>query len=330
MQQSTLKILSETLGISVSTVSRALRNHPDISEKTKQKVKELADALEYEPNNYAVQLRTKQSNILGILVPCIDNFFYDTFIAAVEEDARKHGYTVFIMQSRDSAEVENANLYLFRKNRICGLFASISIETEDMSVFQKLRDARIPVLFFDRVPEKPGFNNVCQPDEAAARIAAETIISRKKKNVLGLFGHPHLSITKKRFKAFIETFRQQATNTKLTIDYPENITESRRVTLEAFRTPEKPDVIFCMGDLILMGVMQAIHEMNVKVPDDVAVISISNGLIPTLFSPKITYVETSGYKLGKLAFEQMLKSLQQKTISEEVFLEALLVEGGSI
>ncbi len=330
MQQSTLKILSETLGISVSTVSRALRNHPDISDKTKQKVKELADALEYEPNNYAVQLRTKQSNILGILVPCIDNFFYDTFIAAVEEEARLHGYTVFIMQSRDSAEVENSNLYLFRKNRVSGLFASISIETEDMTVFQKLKEAEIPIVFFDRVPEEDGYNKVCQPDEAAAKMAAETIIKRKKKNVLALFGHPHLSITKKRHDAFLQTFAQQDPAINITSLYPENITESHKVTLEVFQQKQKPDVIFCMGDLILMGVMQAVHELNLKVPEDVSIISISNGLIPALFSPKTTYVETSGYKLGKLAFAQMLKSLQQKTISEEVFLEAILVEGGSI
>ena len=88
MQQSTLKKLSEVLGVSISTVSRALKDHPDISQSTKTKVKELAEALEYEPNNYAVQLRTQQSNVLGILVPSIDNFFYDSFIAAVEEDAR--------------------------------------------------------------------------------------------------------------------------------------------------------------------------------------------------------------------------------------------------
>ncbi|MBK6827187.1 MAG: LacI family DNA-binding transcriptional regulator [Chitinophagaceae bacterium] len=147
MQQSTLKILSESLGISVSTVSRALRNHPDISENTKKRVKDLADALEYEPNNYAVQLRTRQSNVLGILVPCIDNFFYDTFIAAVEEEARKQGYHVMIMQSRDSAELENANLLLFRKNRVSGLFASVSIETEDYSLFNKLKESDIRVIF---------------------------------------------------------------------------------------------------------------------------------------------------------------------------------------
>ena len=330
MQPSTLKKLSQTLGISISTVSRALHNHPDISEKTKQKVKELAAALEYEPNNYAVQLRTQQSNILGILVPYIDNFFYDTFIAAVEEEARTHGYTVLIMQSRDNAAVENDNIHLFRKNRVSGLFASVSIETEEMGSFQKLAESGIPVIFVDRVPEQAGFSKVCQPDSAAARIAAETIVEAGKKNVLALFGHPHLTITQKRYNSFLHTLQQLAPETAVDSFYPENIDESRRTALEIFSRPARPDVVFCMGDLILMGVMQAIHETRLRIPEDIAVISISNGLIPTLFSPRITFVETSGYKLGKAAFAQMLKSLQQKTFSEEIFLEPLLVRGGSI
>ncbi|MDE3252317.1 MAG: LacI family DNA-binding transcriptional regulator, partial [Bacteroidota bacterium] len=110
IQQSTLKKLSETLGLSISTVSRALKDHPDIAEKTKQRVKELAQAMEYEPNSYAVQLRTRHTNVLGILVPTINNFFYDSFIAAVEEEAREHGYSVLIMQSRDEKEIEKSNL----------------------------------------------------------------------------------------------------------------------------------------------------------------------------------------------------------------------------
>lgn len=138
MQQSTLKKLSEVLGISISTVSRALKDHPDISAATKKKVKELAIALEYEPNSSAVQLRTRQSNILGILVPTINNYFYDSFISAVEEDARLHGYSVMIMQSRDSADIEATNLQLFRKNMVMGVFAAISTQTESMEAFDKL------------------------------------------------------------------------------------------------------------------------------------------------------------------------------------------------
>jgi LacI family transcriptional regulator len=330
MQQSTLKKLSETLGISISTVSRALKNHPDVSEITRTKVKELAEALEYEPNNYAVLLRTRKSNILGILVPSIDNFFYDSFIAAVEDDARVHGYSVLIMQSRDNLEVENSNLHLFRKNMVSGLFAAISIETEEMTAFQKLKEMDVPVVFFDRVPEVPGFAKVCQSDEEAARMAAEAIIEKNKKNVLAFFGHPHLGISKLRCASFKETIFKKSPDTKIHIEYPEKIAESREAALVALQGEEKYDVIFCMGDLILIGVMQAIHELNLKVPGDIGIISISNGLIPTMYNPKITHVETNGYKLGKLAFEQMLSCLKGNHPAEEVFLKSILIQGGSL
>lgn len=330
MQQSTLKKLSEVLGISISTVSRALKDHPDISDNTKKRVKELAEALEYEPNTYAVQLRTRQSNVLGIMVPTIDNFFYDSFIAAVEEEARLHGYSVMIMQSRDKVQTETSNLHLFRKNMIMGLFVSVSIETEDMSPFRKLEEMKIPVVFFDRVADVEGSHKVCLADKEAAKIAAETIIEKKKKNVLALFGHPHLSITKIRCTSFKETFARYAPETKIKIDYPEGIAESKRVALDALKDADRPDVIFCMGDLILIGVMSAIHKLKLKVPGDISVISISNGLIPTMYDPKITYVETSGYKLGKLSFAQMLSCLRNESTPEEVMVESLLVEGGSI
>ena len=318
------------LGISISTVSRALKDHPDISAKTKIKVKELALVLGYEPNNYAVQLRSGKSNVLGIMVPTINNFFYDSFIAAVEERAREHGYSVLIMQSRDNVEIETANINLFRKNMIMGLFAAISIETEDFVPFEKLEELNTPVIFFDRVPETGTYNKVCLADVEAAKIAADTIISKKKKTVLALFGHPHLSISRKRCAAFKEVFEKESPDTKLTILYPENIEESNKVVLNLLSDKDKPDVIFCMGDLILIGVMHAIHQLKLKVPGDIAIISISNGLIPTMYNPRITYVETSAYALGKLAFNQMLSCLNNEPVNKEIVLESKLVNGGSI
>jgi len=330
MQQSTLKKLSEVLGISISTVSRALKDHPDISAATKKKVKELATALEYEPNNSAVQLRTRQSNILGILVPTINNFFYDSFISAVEEDARLHGYSLMIMQSRDSYEIETANLHLFRKNMAMGVFAAISTETENMSAFDKLEDLNIPVVFVDRVPQTGPYFKVCMADEFSAKLIAETIVEKKKKNVLALFGHPHLSLSAMRLDAFTRVFREQSPETNLIIEHPEVIEESEKVTLRYLQGNNRPDVVFCMGDMILMGVMYAIHQLKLKVPDDISVISISNGFIPTLYSPKITHVETSGYKLGKLAFEQMFRRLKNESAKERVIVESHLMPGGSI
>lgn len=330
MQQSTLKKLSQVLGISISTVSRALKDHPDISTKTKIRVKELAQAMEYEPNTHAVQLRGGKSNVLAIMVPSIDNFFYDSFIAAVEEGARAHGYSVIIMQSRDNVQIEIANINLLRKNMIMGLFAAISIETDDFTPFKKLEELNTPVVFFDRVPETGNYNKVCLADEDAAKIAANTIISKNKKSVLALFGHPHLSISRKRCAAFKEVFEQKSPETKLTILYPENIEDSNKVALSLLSNKEKPYVIFCMGDLILIGVMKAIHKLNLRVPEDIGIISISNGFIPTMYNPSITYVETSAYALGKLAFDQMLACLKNEPGNKEVVLESRLVLGGSL
>lgn len=330
MQQSTLKKLSEALGISISTVSRALKDHPDISAATKRKVKELAEAMEYEPNSYAVQLRTRQSNVLGLLVPSIDNFFYDSFIAAVEDEARKVGYSVLIMQSRDDVAIETASLNIFRKNMVMGVFATVSIATEEMAPFKKLEDLNIPVVFFDRVPEEKGFYKVCLSDAVAAKIAAEAIIETKRKNLLALFGHPNLSISRVRCQTLVDIFKAQSPDTTITIDYPEQAAPSKEAALKALTSNNPPDVIFCMGDLILIGVMKAIHELNLKVPDDVAVIGISNGFIPTMYNPVITYVETSGYKLGKLSFSQMLGRLKGEDISENVCVESMLVKGGSL
>lgn len=327
---STLKKLSEMLGLSISTVSRALKDHPDISEKTKNRVKELAREIEYEPNTYAIQLRTNQSRVLGILIPSVANYFYDSFIAAVEEEARMNDYSLLIMQSAENANVEISNLNLLRRNRIAGLFASLTIETTDIKPFLKINDSNVPVIFIDRVPDFEACNKICLADKDAARMAAEVLIEKKKKNVLGLFGHLNLTISKKRLESFQETFRKKSPETKLDIAIQLDTEEARQATLKRLSAKKRPDAIFCMGDLTLIGAMQAIAEKGLKIPDDIGIISISNGFFPTLYSPKITYIETSGYKLGKLAFSRMMACLAGSSFVRELTVESILVEGGSL
>jgi len=330
MEQATLKQLSEILKISVSTVSRALKNHPDISEETKRKVKELAETLDYEPNRNAIYLRNNTSNIIGIMVPTLDNFFYDSFTVAVEEEARTMGYSVMIMQSGENKDTESANLRLLKNNRIAGVFVSITGETEDLSPFLKLQEKKIPVIFFDRVPDYDLCNKVCLADRTAATMVAEALIAKNKKNVLALFGHPRLTISQKRFSAFNETYKQKLPEAIIDNHFPLTIAQAKAITLTALENNKRPDAIFCMGDLILIGVMQAIHEKGLRMPEDIGVMSISNGLIPTLYHPKITYVETSGYKLGKLSFKRMSECIAGSTFMQELTVDSVLVEGGSL
>lgn len=330
MTNPTLKKIAETLGISVSTVSRALKKHPDISAATRQKVMDLAQTLDYEPNASAVQLRTRNSKLFGILVPSISNYFYESFIAAIEEAGRKNGYAIIILQSGNDPDIEQENLKLFRQNRISGLFACITPQTKDLAGFDKLREMETQVIFFDKIP--PGQQQaVCLADSAAGEMAANAIILKKKKKVLALFGDRQLLITQKRMKAFTETLREHKHTITLQTAHTCSSEEARVLTNQVLADKNNsPDTIFCMSDEILIGVMKALQENNLRPPTPIAVIAISNGFIPKLFHPEITYVETSGKQLGELAFARMLQCTEGTLPPEEIILASKLVEGGSL
>ena len=328
MTSTTLKKIAEVLGLSISTISRALKNHPDISEKTKQKIVELANVLEYEPNVNAIHLRNKSNNVFGIIVPSISNYFYDSFIAAVEEESRKNNYSLMILQSGDKTEAEIQNIKLCRQNRITGLFSCLSTDTKNYEAYSKLKELNIPVVFFDKVPEEGNFNKVTVGDTLAARLAAKAILSKNKKNILAFFGNENLSITKKRVAAFKQTCNENSEGIKLTILHVSSSLEAENMGDKLLM--KKPDAIFCMSDEILTGVMKSIQKKKLNIPSDLSIIAISNGFIPKLYYPEITYVETSGYKLGKLAFASMLACLNGSTFIQEITTDSILVEGGSM
>lgn len=329
-QNATLKNISIRLNLSISTVSRALKNHPDISENTKRKVKELAALMEYEPNTYAINLRTNKSYMFGLIVPAISNMFYDSFTSAVEEASRHHGYSLLILQSADDPLLEAENLKLCKHNRVDGIFISVIPETISEELFHKYQQAGMPVIFFDKVPEGDTFDKVCLADEEAATLAANTIIKYRKKKILALFGNPELSITKKRKEAFVRVFNASKGNIKPEIKFCNNSEEARRIVSVAIKQKAGPDHIFCMSDEILTGAMKAIHHTNLSIPEDISVLAISNGFLPGLFKPEITYIETSGYELGKLAVQRMLENIDRKTPAKSIILPCRLVEGGSL
>lgn len=328
MSNTTLKKIAQVLDISISTVSRALKNHPDISVSTKQKVMELAQTLEYEPNAMAVNLRSKSTKVFGVMIPSVTNSFYDSFISAVEKEARKSGYSLMILQSNDNPEAELENLKIYRQNRVSGLFACISHETVNLAPYEKMKDAGIPVVFFDKVPDGGGFNAICIADHDSAILAAEVLIEKSKKNILAIFGNENLSITRRRLDAFEKTMLNK--HIKLTVCFANNRLQAEEKTEHFFQPKNKPDAVFCMSDEILIGVMKSLQKMKIAIPNETGVIALSDGFFPKLYFPEITYIETSGYKLGKLAHERMMECLNGDATIKEIFATTLFVEGGSI
>jgi LacI family transcriptional regulator len=328
-QSPTLKKISTLLNISISTVSRALKNHPDISDHTKKKVQDLAEMMDYEPNAAAISLRTNSSNILALIVPSLANHFYISFLSALEEESHKKGFTLIAFQSNDNPDVELENLKLCRINHVAGIFIAISPNTKNIEPYLKMEQNGVPVIFFDKVPEQNNCNKVMVADEEAALIAAEKIVKSHKKKVLAAFGNKEMSITKKRWEAFSDYLQKHAPKTELTALFA-NSAEDASIEIEKQLRKNAPDVIFSMSDDILTGAMKAIRKLKLKVPEQIAVVSISNGFIPQLYDPEITYVETSGFNLGKMAFERFASFNDGQTAAEELILPCRFVKGKSL
>lgn len=329
-EQTTLKKLATMLNLSIATVSRALKDHPDISAETKKRVKELAETIDYNPNPYAINLRTSSSKELAIIVPVLSNYFYHTFVSSVEEEARRYGYSVTIYRSSDEPSIEAETLQRCRQKRMDGIFVAITSNTSDIAPFRKLESLGIPIVFFDKVPEENIYNKACVADRQAAVLAAEALIRKDKKRVLCIFGNPNMSITRTRLEGFSSTFLEQAPASQLEIVYANSADASEQFALKALSETQPPEAIFCMSDETLVGAMKAIQRKGLKFPTEIGIIAISDGFIPQFYFPEITYAETSGFKLGKLAFSRMIACLSGSTFAQTLTAESILIDGGSL
>jgi LacI family transcriptional regulator len=329
--KATLKHISERLDLSISTVSRALKDHPDIAEQTKRKVRELAELMEYEPNAFAIQLRTNASRLIGVIVPEISGFFYHSFIAGLEEEARAWGYSLMILQSGNDPEREAANLRLCRLNRAAGVLAAITSATTDLGQFERTVESGIPVVFFDKVPEGRDFPTVTMSDPEAARLAAEAILQAGMRNVLAIFGDIGLSITRKRLTSFREVFAAADGEGWLTLTHAGSREEARQLTLEGLSAHgQRPDCLFAMSDEILAGSIKAVQQSGLRISDDISLIGISTGFIPSLFEPEISYIQTDGVSLGRKSFEILHRCLSGNPPVGEWTVNVRLVPGASL
>lgn len=328
METVTLKKISEVLGVSISTVSRALKDHPDISSGMINKVKDLANTLDYEPNANAINLRTKNNKVFGLMIPSASNSFYGSFLSALEKESKENEYSVIIMQSADNPETEKDILKFFRKNRVTGVFACLSPGTKDFDMYKKLEEVNIPVVFFDKIYDDHP-HKICVPDASTAILAAEELIKKQKKNILAIFGNKNVSITKARAHAFKNVF---ATHREINVEfaYAEDANHAREITEHFYSQHIKPDALFCMSDEILTGSMKALQSLQISYPNNTGIITISDGYFPKLYFPEITYVETSGEKLGKLAAEYMLSVINKYPFHKDTWIETSLVIGGSL
>ena len=318
----TIKDLAEKLNISVSTVSRALKDNPEISQQTRKTVQALAKELGYKPNPIAVALKTHKSNTIGVVVPQIVNTFFATVVKKIEDVADKYGYNVLVASSNETFEKEKKNIDIFLANRCDGIILSISKATTSYEHIKQIQDMGVPLVLFDRTAKELDVSKVVADDADAAFKIVQHLIHGGARRIALLTGPEQLSIGKNRMKGYLKamTLNKLEINT----DYI--------VRCEDLNMKNMPDAIFGINDDMAIGAIEAIKEKGLKIPEEVAVFGFSNSKRSRYMTPSVSTINQFPEKIGETAaellFEQILDA-KHAQIREEVINSELIVRESS-
>ncbi|MFQ3239923.1 MAG: LacI family transcriptional regulator [Olleya marilimosa] len=333
MKPITLKQIAETLGISITTVSKALKDYPDVSKKTKALVKDLAQTLNYKPNSFAVNLRTKESKTIGLIVPEIVHHFFSSVIKGIISQAEKKGYLVITLQSNESYDLERKQIELLLNKRVDGILISLANQTADYNHLNAVMSNNTPLVMFDKIAKLVKCSKVLINDREAAYKATQHLIDTGCKKIAHFRGPllPQNSID--RFlgykKALIDngiTYDSSLVYILKDMSYEEGRFYAKKLVDEH----EGVDGIFINTDLVAIGAITEFNSLKIKVPEDISVIGFSNWFMSSVISPSLTTINQPGFEIGKKAFKLLYKEINSKKNDKiinfkEVILDTQLV-----
>ena len=309
----TLKDIAAALGISPSTVSKALKGHRDISSSTKQSVNELAEKWNYKPDQIALSLKSGLTNTIGVIVPEIVHYFFSSVIGGIEDLAYDSGYHVMFCQSSELYAREVKAVETLLSSRVDGILISVSKMTENFDHFRKIQDNDIPLVFFDRICDEIDTDRVIVDDEKGAFDAVTHLINIGCKNIFHLSGPPNLLIGKNRKDGYMRALREH------NIPFDENniircdsMEDAALIVPQLLLRANKPDGIFAVNDLTAASAMRIINENGFRIPADIAVVGFTSGLFSDITNPTLTSVEQNGYLIGKEAVRLLIDRIESK------------------
>jgi len=312
MKETTLKQIAEVLGISITTVSKALKNYPDVSEKTKKSVLELAKTMHYTPNSFAVNLRTKESRTIGLIIPEVVHHFFSNVINGIIGEAEKNGYLVIILQSNESLELEKKQVELLINKRVDGIIMSLSNESNDENHIKEILRREIPFVQFDKISKFILSSKVIINDQKAAFEATEHLIKRGCKKIAHIRGPVNPQNAIDRFLGYKKALEHYGIVFDYNLVYTcKNVTFDEGKLFAAQIIKEHPDVdgIFVITDLVAVGVLAHFNENEIKVPQDVKVIGFSNWFMSQVITPKLSTVDQPSYEMGVESFNLLLEEM---------------------
>ena len=313
----TIKDIGKALGLSTSTVSRALRGSYEISSETKKLVLEYAEKMNYRPNPIALSLKERRNHSLGIIVCEIANNFFSQAINGIESIAYNRGYHVIISQSHESFERETVIVDHMASRSVDGLLVSVSSGTKEYDHFKNLYEKGLPIVFFDRVTSEINTHKVIADNFKGAFDATEHLITSGFKRIAHITSAPYLSISIERLEGY------KAALSKYNIEFDEKLVqychnggmiyeEVEEAVKNIFKHKAKVDAIFTAGDRITTTCIQTLHKLGKKIPEDVAVIGFTNTNLAELFHPPLSVVRQPAFEIGQVATELLISMIESK------------------
>jgi LacI family transcriptional regulator len=316
----TLKQIAKELDVSISTVSKSLRNSPEIGEETRLRVQAFANFYHYKPNNIALSLKNRRTKTIGIIIPEIVHHFFSTVINGIEQVANENGYNVVICLSDDSFDKEVLNMELLANGSIDGFIMSLSKETQFKGDFHHIIEVinqGMPVVMFDRVANEVVCDKVIIDDKLAAYEAVQNLIDKGRKKIALVTTVDYVSVGKLRTDGYIKALldNELPFDDELIIKI-EDI-DTCEIIIAKLLEDKAIDAVFAVNELFAVTCIKTANKMGLNVPKDLAVIAFTDGIISKYSTPTITTVSQSGIKMGNRAAQIIIDRLESEEDDEE-------------
>lgn len=333
-KKSTIKDIAAVLGLTPSAVSKALNNHPRISDKTKMAVKEVAAELDYQPNYLSSALRKGKSNLVGVIIPRVNSHFFSSVVENIEKVLNLNGYNIIMTQSNELYAKECQEIDTLLKIQVDGIIASMANETTNLEYYEKIKSKGTELVLFDRGEEELNVDYVGIDDYKSSLLVVDHLVSQNYKCIAHIAGFKHIRIYKERIRGYKDALEESGLEVKENwiIESNLRLEDGRRIMQQLLDSPERPDAVYVAGDYAALGALQVLLENNIKVPEEMALIGFSNELFTSLTQPSISTIEQHSAKIGKLAAEAFLERMnnpKKKSINRIILEPELIIRQSS-
>lgn len=316
----TLKKIAKEFGVSISTVSKALKDSHEISGEMREKIKAFADYYNYKPNSLALQLRNQKTSVIGVIIPEIVHHFFSTVIDGIEQYANSKGYNVMVCLSNESYQKEVSNINVLTNGSVDGLIASIARETQenqDFNHFEALIKDDFPLVLFDRIVEGMQCDKVIIDDIGGAYKATNHLIDIGSKRIALLTTQDYITVGSLRKEGYEYALKSRGVEVDesliFKLDDDQNLYDQIKQVLDV---PNPPDAILAVNEIYAANALVIANEKGLSIPNDIAIIGFTSGLISEFTSPPLTSVEQHGYLMGQQAAELLINRIEHSAPSD--------------